>query len=45
MADNVVQREIQIAASPATVFAFLTEPDKMLTWMGIEAVFEPHPAM
>jgi uncharacterized protein YndB with AHSA1/START domain len=43
MADDVLQREIHIEASPATVFAFLTEPEKMLTWMGIECVFEPRP--
>lgn len=43
MADDVLLREIHIAASPATVFAFLTESDKMLRWMGVECVFEPHP--
>ena len=39
----VVQREIQIAAPPATVFAFLTDPDKILNWMGAEATTEAHP--
>ena len=38
-----VQREIQIAAPPATVFAFLTDPDKIVRWMGTEASMEPHP--
>ena len=38
----VVRRETQIAAPPATVFAFLTDPDKILRWMGTEAVTEPH---
>ncbi len=39
----VVRREIQIAAPPATVFAFLTDPEKILSWMGAEATTEPHP--
>jgi uncharacterized protein YndB with AHSA1/START domain len=43
MNDTVLQREIHIEASRATVFAFLTEPDKMLCWMGTEVSFEPRP--
>jgi uncharacterized protein YndB with AHSA1/START domain len=39
----VVRREIQIAAPPATVFAFLTDPEKILSWMGAEAATEAHP--
>ena len=39
----VVRRETQIAAPPATVFAFLTDPDKIVSWMGAEAQTEPHP--
>jgi uncharacterized protein YndB with AHSA1/START domain len=39
----VVRREIQIAAPPATVFAFLTDPEKILNWMGTEATTEVHP--
>jgi len=39
----VVRREIHIAAPPATVFAFLTDPQKIVSWMGIEAATEPHP--
>jgi uncharacterized protein YndB with AHSA1/START domain len=38
-----VRREIQIAAPPATVFAFLTDPEKILRWMGTEASTEAHP--
>jgi len=30
----VVRRETHIAAPPATVFAFLTDPDKILNWIG-----------
>jgi uncharacterized protein YndB with AHSA1/START domain len=39
----VVRRETQIAAPPSTVFAFLTDPDKIMRWMGQEVVTEPHP--
>ncbi len=38
----VVRRETHIAAPPATVFAFLTDPDKILSWMGAEAQTEAH---
>jgi len=38
----LVQREVQIAAPPATVFAFLTDPEKILSWMGTEATTEAH---
>jgi uncharacterized protein YndB with AHSA1/START domain len=38
----VVRREIQIAAPAATVFAFLTDPEKILNWMGAEATTEAH---
>ena len=34
MADPlVVQREVQIAAPRATVFAFLTHPERILSWL------------
>jgi uncharacterized protein YndB with AHSA1/START domain len=39
----IVRRETQIAAPPATVFAFLTDPEKILSWMGAEAETEVHP--
>jgi uncharacterized protein YndB with AHSA1/START domain len=39
----VVRRETHIAAPPATVFAFLTDPEKILSWMGTEATTEVHP--
>ena len=39
----VVRRETQIAAPPATVFAFLTDPAKIVSWMGAEATSEAHP--
>jgi uncharacterized protein YndB with AHSA1/START domain len=39
---DAVEREIRIHASPQTVFAFLTDPAKMVRWMGTEASLEPH---
>jgi uncharacterized protein YndB with AHSA1/START domain len=39
----VVQRETHIAAPPSTVFAFLTDPEKILRWMGTDATTETHP--
>ena len=39
----MVRREVQIAAPPATVFAFLTNPEKILRWMGTEAQLDPQP--
>jgi uncharacterized protein YndB with AHSA1/START domain len=39
----IVRRETQIAAPPATVFAFLTDPQKIMSWMGLEASTEPQP--
>ena len=39
----VVQRETYIEAQRATVFAYLTDPEKILSWMGAEADTQPHP--
>jgi uncharacterized protein YndB with AHSA1/START domain len=38
----VLRRETHIPAPPATVFAFLTDPEKLVSWMGSEATTEPH---
>jgi uncharacterized protein YndB with AHSA1/START domain len=40
---ELVEREIRIEAPPSVVFEFLTEPAKMVRWMGTEAVLEPWP--
>jgi uncharacterized protein YndB with AHSA1/START domain len=40
---ETLHREIEIAAPQATVFAFLTDPDKILRWIGTETTMEPHP--
>jgi uncharacterized protein YndB with AHSA1/START domain len=39
----VVQRETHIAAPRASVFAFLTDPNKIVQWMGTEATTEMQP--
>jgi uncharacterized protein YndB with AHSA1/START domain len=39
----LVRRETYVAAPPATVFAFLTDPQKILSWMGAEVTTEAHP--
>ena len=40
---SVVRRETHIPAPPAAVFALLTDPEKILGWMGAEAQVEPEP--
>jgi len=37
------EREIMVNASPATVFEFLTVPEKHLEWMGTEVELDPRP--
>ena len=39
----VVRRETHVAAPPAAVFALLTDPEKILRWMGTEAEIDPRP--
>jgi uncharacterized protein YndB with AHSA1/START domain len=39
----LVRRELQIEAPRATVFAFLTDPEKILRWMGTDVTAEAHP--
>ncbi|TIX88857.1 SRPBCC family protein [Rhizobium sp. P44RR-XXIV] len=39
----VVRRETHVSAPPAAVFALLTDPEKILRWMGTEAQVEPKP--
>jgi uncharacterized protein YndB with AHSA1/START domain len=44
MADPLVfRREVKIAAPPSTVFAFLTDPEKIMRWLGTDATVDPHP--
>src|SRR5262249_30821970 len=41
--ESVVDHEIRIAAAPETVFAYFTDPAKMVEWMGTEATLDPRP--
>jgi uncharacterized protein YndB with AHSA1/START domain len=42
-ATSKLEHEIRIEASPETVFAFFTDPVKMVRWMGNEATLDPRP--
>lgn len=39
----VVERVVRIRAQPETIFAFLTDPSKMVRWMGVHAALDPRP--
>lgn len=39
----IIEREIFIAASPETVFAFLIDPALMARWIGLKHTLEPRP--
>ena len=41
LATDVIERELQIAAPPETVFDFWTDPERLVRWMGRSATFEP----
>jgi uncharacterized protein YndB with AHSA1/START domain len=41
--ETTVEREIEIAASPETVWQFLVDPEKATRWMGQTAAFDPRP--
>jgi uncharacterized protein YndB with AHSA1/START domain len=38
---DAIIREVRIAARPETVFAFFTDPEKMVRWKAISAELEP----
>ena len=38
-----IERELEIAASPEMVWAFLVDPEKALRWMGVSARLDPRP--
>jgi uncharacterized protein YndB with AHSA1/START domain len=40
---SAVEHEVRIAARPETVFAYFTDPAKMVQWMGIDATLDPRP--
>jgi uncharacterized protein YndB with AHSA1/START domain len=40
---DYVEREVRIAARPEVVFAFFTDPVKMVRWKGVDAMLDPRP--
>jgi len=38
-----IVHERQIDASPETVFAFFTDPEKLTRWLAVEATLDPRP--
>jgi uncharacterized protein YndB with AHSA1/START domain len=40
---EAIVREVQIDASPETVFGFFTEPDKITRWLAESATVDPRP--
>ena len=40
---ELVEREVLVEAEPETVFAFFTDPEKMVRWLGVSATLDPRP--
>ena len=40
---GVIRRELFVEADQATVFAFLTDPDKLTRWMGTQCQLDAQP--
>jgi uncharacterized protein YndB with AHSA1/START domain len=40
---DAVEHEVRIAARPETVFAYFTDPMRMVQWMGVQATLDPRP--
>ncbi len=40
---NSIRREFTIGADAATVFAFFTDPERLIRWMGVSAELDPRP--
>jgi uncharacterized protein YndB with AHSA1/START domain len=38
-----IEQEIRVDASPETVFAFFTDPSRIVAWKGIRATLDPRP--
>ena len=41
--EEVVERDLYIAARPEIVFSFFTEPEKLVRWLGIRATLDAQP--
>src|SRR5919107_1043076 len=42
-ATEPIRSEVRIAAPPEIVFAYFTDPTRIVDWMGIAAVLDPRP--
>lgn len=40
---SVIEHEVTVAARPEIVFAYFTDPVRMVQWMGVEATLDPRP--
>jgi len=40
-ADETLEIEVRVAASPETVFAFFVDPERYVRWQGLSAELEP----
>jgi len=40
---NSIRREFTIGADAATVFAFFTDPQRLIRWIGVSAELDPRP--
>lgn len=40
---SVIEHEVTVEASPETVFAYFTDPVKLVRWFGTEATLDPRP--
>jgi uncharacterized protein YndB with AHSA1/START domain len=40
---SAIEHEVRVAAQPETVFAYFTDPARMVRWMGTEATLDPRP--
>lgn len=40
---EVIEYELRIAARPETVFAYFTDPARLVEWMGVGATLDPRP--
>jgi uncharacterized protein YndB with AHSA1/START domain len=41
--ETSVEHEVRVAAAPETVFAYFTDPARLVSWMGTEATLDPRP--
>jgi uncharacterized protein YndB with AHSA1/START domain len=38
-----IEHEVRVAARPETVFAYFTDPVRLVSWMGVDATVDPRP--